>query len=346
MTRITSLLASQVQIEASREEKIRALRSELEGAIVRKNSEIEKEDKITAEMMEVRSKLKTGNISKQLDELIVQKRQVAEFDQAQLKDLIDFVQAAETILQDTTDRTNRIQMALGNISDVDILRPSAATYDFSEFEELERMWDEAAKNAEAENSKIIQLKSKFDDELLNKVLLLGEEIPEYLKAAATRVAIKKEAAAQVAQVVQQREISSKAASYVEASSEKSIQAFSDSDTMDTKDDYELFGIVAKSLSSAAIDSAKAGVFGLKAVFETVQEKDFSEKMPSDKDLEEDQLKAIGNASKTIASNVRNTASATQANQALRETGNDLGSVFRAISALGKHAVERLNNSEK
>ena len=346
MTRITSLLASQVKVEESRDEKIRALRSELEGAIVRKNTEIEKEDKITLEMLEVRSKLKTGNISKQLDELIMQKRQVAEFDQAQLKDLINFVQTAETILQDTTDRTKRIQTALGNINDVDVLKPIAATYDFSEFEELERMWDEAAKNAEAENVKILQLKSKFDDELLNKVLLLGEEIPEYLKAAATRLAITREATAQVAQVAQQREISSKAASYGGAYSEKSIQPFSNSDNMDLKDDYELLGIVAKKTFSAAIDSAKFGVFGLKAAFETVQEKDVSEKMPSEKELEEDQSEAIGSAGKTITSNVRNTESATQANKALRETGDDLGSVFKAISALGKHAVERLNNSEK
>jgi hypothetical protein len=113
------------------------------------------------------------------------------------------------------------------------------------------------------------------------------------------------------------------------------------DNLDLRDDYELMGIVAKKLSAAAIDSAKFGVFGLKAAFETVQEKDLSEK-----ELEEDQSKAVGSAGKTTTSNVRNTESATQANKALRETGDDLGSVFKAISALGKHAVERLNNSEK
>ena len=344
MIRIKGLLTSQLKIEASREEKIRALKSDLEGAIVKKNAEIETEDRITAEMLVVRSKLKSGNISNQLDELIKQKGQVAKFEQAQLTDLISFVQAAETILDDTTDRTNSIQAALSNMGVVDVLRSGTATYDFTELTELEKMWDDAAQTAEAENRKITQLKNKFDDELMNKILLLGEEVPAYLQAAASRQAIKKEAAAQVAQ---QRELEAKAASFVGTSSGTAMTGtFSRSDDMNVKNDYELFGIVAKSLSSAAIDSAKAGVFGIKAVLDTVQDEKVSEKMPSDSELNDDSIKAIGSASKTTASSVRKTESAAQANDALRETGEDFGAAFKAISALGRHAVERMRESEK
>jgi|EP00979_Chaetoceros_neogracilis_P016816 hypothetical protein len=326
MSRIRGLLASQIKIEESREEQIRALKSELEGAIVKKNAEIEIEDKITAEMLAVRSKLKAGKISNQLDELVKQKREVANFEQAQLSDLIYFVKTAETILEDTTDRSSMIQNALGNMSVVDVLQSGAATYDFSEFIELEKMWDEAAQTAEAENRKIMQLKNKFDDELMNKILLLGEEVPAYLQAAASRQAIKKEATTQVAQ---QRALEARAASYVGTPGDTSnFGTYSRSDDMDVKDDYELFGIVAKSLSSAAIDSAKAGVFGIKAMLDTAQEKDVSERMPSDKELNDDSIKA------------------TQANNTSKETGTDLGAAFKAMSALGKHAVERMRDAEE
>jgi len=339
MLRIKSLLKSQIKIEKNREEKIESLMKSLEDAISKKTSLIETEDKITKEMMEVRSKLKTGNISKQLDTLIDQKRQVAEFEQAQLEDLTGFLNSALIILQDTRDRVITIQNAIENIRNVNVKQPGEVVYDFSEFEKLEQVWEDAANNAEAENIKVLQLKNKFDDEFLKKVLLLGDEVPEYLQAAASRLAIRKEAAAQVAQ---QRE-KSKETSPIIASlpiSETSPDSF------EAKDDYELLGIVAKSLSSAAIDSAKAGVFGIKAVIDTVKEKEVTQNLPTEKDLEENSIKAISEAGKTIASSMSKSESAAQANNALRETGNDLGFAFKAISALGKKAAERLRDQEK
>jgi len=338
MLRIKSLLASQIKIEKNREEKISSLMTDLEEAISQKNALIQAEDKITTEMMEVRSKLKTGNISSQLDILIDQKRQVATFEQAQLDDLMGSMTAAQTILRDTKDRRATIQAVLDNVRDIDVKQHGEVGYDFSELEKLEEIWEMAAKNAEAENIKILQLKNKFDDELLNKVLLLGDEVPEYLQAAASRLLIRKEAAAQVAK---QRELAKQTTS---RNLTPSIE--SSNDNFESKDDYELLGIVAKSLSSAAIDSAKAGVFGIKAVLDTVKEKEGSQKMPTEKDLEQDSIKALGEAGKTVASSVSKSESAVQANNALKETGADLGFAFKAISALGKKAAERLKDQEK
>jgi hypothetical protein len=313
---------------------------DLEEAISQKKALIESEDKITNEMMEVRSKLKAGNISSQLDVLIEQKRQVATFEQAQLDDLMGFMTSTQTILQDTKDRQTTIQTVLDNVRDVDVKQPGQSGYDFSELAKLGEIWEKAAQNAEAENIKILQLKNKFDDELLNKVLLLGDEVPEYLQAAASRLAIRKEAAAQVAK---QRELAKQATS---TSINMSPSIESSKDNFESKDDYELLGIVAKSLSSAAIDSAKAGVFGIRAVLDTVKEKEVTQKMPTEKDLEQDSVRALSEAGKTIVDNVSKSESAAQANNALKETGADLGFAFKAISALGKKAAERLKDQEK
>lgn len=340
MIRIRSLLASQVKIEKNREERIAPLMADLEEAISQKKALIEMEDKITTDMIEVRSKLKAGNISSQLDGLIDQKRQVAAFEQAQLDDLMGFLTSAQTILQDTKDRRTTIEAVLDNVRDVDVKKSGDAGYDLSELEKLEEIWEKAAKNAEAENIKILKLKNKFDDELLNKVLLLGDEVPEYLQAAASRLAIRKEAAAQVAK---QRELANQATS---SSIKSSPSIESSKDNFESKDDYELLGIVAKSLSSAAIDSAKAGVFGIRAVLDTVKEREATQKMPTEKDVEQDSMKALGEEGKTIVSSVSKSESATQANNALKETGTDLGFAIKAISALGKKAAERLKEQEK
>jgi len=341
MTLITNLLASQVKIEAGREESIISLISALEGAIKRKTGEIETEENITGDMVVVRSKLKTGNISNQLDQLIEQKRAAAVFDQAQLSDLKDFAMAAETVLQDTKARAIKIQQALANITAVDVTQAGNVQYDFEELSALESTWDAAAKSSDAENKKLAALRVKFDDELLNKVLLLGEEVPEYLRAVANGMAIKKVGMEQVQE--RQRSMAANADKL-----ESAIRSAPEADDMNAKDDYELLGIVAKSLSNAAIDSAKAGVFGMKAVYDTVNDKGVAEQLKtstSSKELKEDSLKAFSKATNTIASNVGKTASASQANDALKEGANDLGSAFKAFAALGKKNLDRIKKSD-
>ena len=279
MNLVKDLLISQFNIESSREEKIAALKSSLEGATERKTAEIIVEDNITAEMVVVRSKLKTGNISNQLDALIEEKGQLAKFEQAQLEDLEAFVSTTEVILEDTKNRAQTIDKAIGNLQAVAITQPEQAQYDFTELRELETMWEEAAKTSEAENRSIAILKKKFDDEFLNKLMLLGEEVPEYLKKAANDLEIQ-----------QQNTIAETRASNSILRSESSIQPAND---VDAKDEKELWGILAKSLGSAAIDSAKAGVLGIRAVIDTVKEKEVSEKLKSTtskKELGEENLK--------------------------------------------------------
>lgn len=332
MNLVKDLLISQFNIESSREEKIAALKSSLEGATERKTAEIIVEDNITAEMVVVRSKLKTGNISNQLDALIEEKGQLAKFEQAQLEDLEAFVSTTEVILEDTKNRAQTIDKAIGNLQAVAITQPEQAQYDFTELRELETMWEEAAKTSEAENRSIAILKKKFDDEFLNKLMLLGEEVPEYLKKAANDLEIQ-----------QQNTIAETRASNSILRSESSIQPAND---VDAKDEKELWSILAKSLGSAAIDSAKAGVLGIRAVIDTVKEKEVSEKLKSTtskKELDEESLKAIGDAGRNIANNVGKTESAAQAQASLKDTSNDLGSAFKALGALGKKAAGRIKD---
>lgn len=339
MDRTKNLLLSQVQIESDKMEKMRALKCGLEEAIQSKSSEIKSEEGITAEMVEVRSKLKTGNISKQLDALIDEKRQLATFEQTQLDDLKAFVVTADSIIDNTKIRSQEIQKAIDNVNAIDIKQPGDVKYDFSNFVELEMMWEKAATDAENDNVTILKLKKNFDQVLLNKIILLGEEVPEYLTIAANDLAIQKEAQVQgqeLRNTANQRGIV-KSSSH----SESSIQH---GDTMDAKGEYELLGVVASSLGHAALDSAKAGVLGVKAVIDTVNEKEVTEKLKSSaagKQFDQNSLKAIGDAGRAIASNVGKAASASHASDALKDTSNDLGSVFKALGALGKKAAERM-----
>ena len=339
MDRTKNLLLSQVQIESDKMEKMRALKCGLEEAIQSKSSEIKSEEGITAEMVEVRSKLKTGNISKQLDALIDEKRQLATFEQTQLDDLKAFVVTADSIIDNTKIRSQEIQKVIDNVNAIDIKQPGDVKYDFSNFVELEMMWEKAATDAENENVTILKLKKNFDQVLLNKIILLGEEVPEYLTIAASDLAIQKEAQVQgqeLRNTANQRGIV-KSSSH----SESSIQHV---DSMDAKGEYELLGVVASSLGHAALDTAKAGVLGVKAVIDTVNEIEVTEKLKSSaagKQFDQNSLKAIGDAGRAIANNVGKAASASHASDALKDTSNDLGSVFKALGALGKKAAERM-----
>jgi len=324
MNIVTNLLVSQVELEKNRLEKISELKTCLEGAITRKSTEIASEENITQEMLMVRSKLKTGNISNQLDLLIEEKKQLAKFEQAQLEDLKAFVATTESILANTRFRAQAIENALRNVRPVAIKLPGEAQYDFSEFRQLESMWDEAAKTAEEENGSIVSLKKKFDEEFLNKIILLGEEIPEYLQKAATDLQIQQLAKAQVQQ------------------KNNAIQQNQGVATKKEQNEYELLGMVAKNVGKAAFDSAKAGVFGIKAVIDSVNEKEVSEKLKSTakKELDEESLKAIGEAGRSIANHLGQSESAAQASDALKDTSEDLGSAFKALGALGKKAAGR------
>lgn len=301
MERIQNLLSTQLSTEIQREQEILALKAQLEKTISSKREDILAEEKITAEMVTVRSKLKPGNFAFQLDDLVEQKTIVAEYDNAQLNDLVDFVNTIEKILVDTKNRKESIEAAVSSITYVDIAsdRVAKTNFDFSKLEALERMWDDAAIKTEAENEKINQLKSKFDEEFINKIIILGEEIPEYLKSAATRLEIKK-----ITAVKEERMATS-------------IRLRED---FDSKNEYELLRLVAKGLSNAAIDSSKAAIYGVKAVIDTVNE-------PTEN-----------------KNNIRDTESGTKATKALKETGKDLSEALKAMTALGRNAASKIQDS--
>lgn len=298
MDNIVDLLSAQLKIEKSREQNIMTLKISLDEAIERKVFDIAEEDRVNAEMSKVRTQVKPGNISTQLDDLIVQKAKIAELEQGMLTDLKEFVQSAAKILDDTRSRSEMIETALGNVRRIDIAK---STYDFTELCTLELMWEEAAVSAEAENSKIIELKNKFDDELLNKVLILGEPVPDALKAALARLQIRK--------------IGGKETGYALI---KKVQK--DINSMDEK---ELLGAAATALSKSALDSTRAGVYGVRAIVDTIQ----TTPAPG-----------LMNAYKT--------ESGVQATEALKESVNELAQSLKAMTALGRKTFEKYRQPEK
>jgi len=337
--RIEALLSAQVSYEATRQEKIISLISTVDSAIKTKEEDIAKEDKITAEMADVRSKLKAGNISYQLDELIAQKSKISEFEKEQMNDLKKTIIMAGEILQNTMDRTSQIQQVLSNMKPLDIKTSQGGNNDFSDLEELEIIWDEAAKNSVIDGSKMTALKEKFDDLILKKVTISGGEVPESLKSSPKR-STRKQATALQSQ--QEKFLKAEITAQVQASKAGKDQPSKVSRSIDktsNKEDLELLGVIANSLGSAAFDSAKAGIFGVRAIIDTAKEENLGEKL---KKQDAESVEAMGD----LAAKVGKSKSAEQASSALKETSSDLSAAFSAMASLTKKNLNKMKENRK
>lgn len=332
-------MSSQISYEAKRQEKIISLISTVDSAIKAKEEDIAKEDKITAEMADVRSKLKAGNISYQLDELIAQKTKIAEFENEQMDDLKKTIIMAGEILQNTMERTSQIQQVLSNMRPLDIKASQGVDYDFSDLEELEVIWDEAAKNSMIDGSKMTALKEKFDDLILKKVTISGGEVPESLKSSPKR-STRKQATALQSQ--QDKSLKAEITAQVQASKSGKDRPSNMSRSIDEasgKEDLELLGVIANSLGSAALDSAKAGIFGVRAIIDTAKEENIGEKL---KKQDAESVEAMGD----LAAKVGKSKSAVQASSALKETSSDLSTAFTAMASLTKKSLNKIKENRK
>ncbi len=339
---IENLLQYQVSYEASRKESINSLITTIKSAIENKRADIVAEDKITAEMIDVRSKLKKGNISTQLDNLIEQKHKVAELEREQLDDLGETLTLVQDILDRTVQRETQIQTVLDNIRPLDLTSPNVIDYDFADLIALASMWKEAAVELGSDGEKLADLKFKFDEILLTKIEITGGDVPESLQVVTKKVEAKKAAIQSATQKAEQeREMSDIIKAQVKAKQayKESLATAQTSITKveDQRDDYELIGLAVKSLSSAAIDSAKAGIFGIRAIADTVRQDDIAQKL---KKQDAESVQALGE----IAKKMKQNKSAEQASTALKDTGSDLSDALKAISALTKKNLDKMKDN--
>ncbi len=297
-------------------------------------------------MIDVRSKLKKGNISTQLDDLIEQKHKVAELEREQLDDLGETLNLVQDILDRTVKRETQIQSVLDNIRPLDLTSPNGVNYDFADLIALESMWKEAAVELGSDGENLADLKLKFDEVLLTKIEITGGDVPDSLQVVTKRVEAKKVAVQRADQKVkQEREMADiikaqvKAKQAYKSSLSKAPTLTSITKEEDQKDEFELIGLAVKSLSSAAIDSAKAGIFGIRAIADTVRDDDIAQKL---KKQDAESVQALGE----IAKKMKQNKSAEQASTALKDTGSDLSNALKAIGALTKKNLDKMKEERK
>jgi hypothetical protein len=212
---------------------------------------------------------------------------------------------------------------------------------------MEQVLGQAAVNVAAAEKRIRQLSQRIDDALVNRAVVLGEDVPPGLAKTAQRAA---------------------ARSIKKASSSPEIDfglGSGDFLELKTKDERELLAMFAKSVGSAAFDSSRAAVYGLKAILDTVTgqpavdaanqiafevRKDSADESKKSSALVESKdpvgqvadtvkstasvLGSVGKAGTTIVKGIGESDSAHVAGEALMDTTKDLFTSLETAAALG------------
>jgi len=306
--RIFSLLESADELERKRENQLLQLISSLKAAMIVKQKDIQQDETTTAEMEELRSKLDDGSISSQLDVVIAKKQALTSIDCSQLEDLNKFLSEAKSVLLDTRSRIYEIEETRKCLNVP--LQVGNASYDFTQLEKMEDLWMRATDAVEESGHRIEAIMERYDTDRLNRTILLGGEIPPSLEALSAKVESQTD-------MFKVEKVNTGAQIKVNEKNEK-----------------ELIGSVADSIGKAALGSAKAGVLGLKAFFETLGDKEVTK-------VTNEGLKKALDLSK-LSSNVVND----DLKGGLKATGDTMGSVPQASDVLTETSNDTLKPKSK
>ncbi len=355
--RILVLLRNQVQFEKNRENKLTKLTWALQAAIISKDEEVKNDERTTAEMTDLRNKMEDSTISTQLDVVIAQKEALTSIDRCQLANLNEILQETQHILQGTRSLMKLIEETLSQVLP---LTAGDKIYDFSHLTKLENVWKSASELIDTNEVRMREMKVKFDNDRLNKFVLLGEPIPESLQNAAKRVekrSLKASANAMGTESGIVPSFEQQTSSQIVALN--GIPPVKQVEELESKDEGEIAGVLAMAVGKAAVASAKASVFGIRALFETFNSEEVSQvtgqvvksssqisKVSAGGDLKSgikstgDTLDAIGKVGQVVANKVSSVDSGAKANVAWQETSNDIVEAFNAVTALSRKLLNK------
>lgn len=323
VSRIVDLLVAEIELEVKRQEDMIQLMDSLEELVAAKEGDIAEDKKIANEMIDVRSKLKHGLIAENLDKEVEQKLSLAAIDQELVNDLFGCLIDLQSLFEDAQDRSARTSQSLD-----DFVRPETREsdpYDWSDIEKMELVFEQAADNVAGAETRIRELSARIDSALVDKVLVLGEDVPpgmaKLARKAAARGSIKK---AITSADIDMDEIDLEGVMELQGKNEK-----------------ELLSMLGKSVGSATVDGSKAAAFSLKSMLDSMTGKSVGDAAGQNgNELKEDKedSNAIvssgdseGKGSKT--SDALHSDSSEAANEALKETTKGLLDSLKAAAAL-------------
>jgi len=245
-----NVLRSEFELEVERIEKLVVLVDSLEGLIGAKELDIANEKKITNEMIDVRAKLKDGPIAVELDELIEQKLNTAAIEQELMNALNECLVGLQNLLEDASDRAARTKQIMDGLAQVRPETRSSEPYDWTDFEALEQTLQNAADNVDDTEKRIRELSERIDDALVDRAVVLGEDVPPGLEKAAQRAAIRS-----IKKLLSSPDVDLDFEGFLE---------------LKNKDAKELFAILTKSVGGGTDDGSKAGgTFNLKSLLDAM-----------------------------------------------------------------------------
>lgn len=272
--RITSLLLSQIEFENERETSLINLIWTLQSAKLSREEDIGADEKTTAEMIELRNKMDDSTISSQLDVVIAQKQALAAINICQVDDLNGILDEAQSIVRETRALITLLELTLNRVVP---LTAGDKVFEFSDLEKLQSVWKDASDVIDKTELRMQALKERYDNDRLNKLVLLGEPVPSSLQKVATKIEVEmkeenfldSDESSETTIISSPQKINASASQIIPSSNNIN------SPTLDlsAKNEKELVGLLAMSVGKAAIASAKAGVFGIKAVLETISDEE-------------------------------------------------------------------------
>uniref|UniRef100_A0A7S2KD25 Uncharacterized protein n=1 Tax=Leptocylindrus danicus TaxID=163516 RepID=A0A7S2KD25_9STRA len=257
--RISELFKDAIGGEVNRQTLISSLIELLCRAIETKEEEINAEMKITMDMKNVLSALKEGTISENLYNLVEIREKVCSIDEALLADLNDCVRELELILEDSKERQKLLEVTFEGV-----MRPEACTAEQEEWadslDHMETVLDIAAVNVETAENKIQFLKTRIEDALVNKSVVLGEPLPKSFQQRGQQNIDEEQMYQQeMAQQHQQQQMQP----FDCPEPKYSIDTFQDMDEMD------VLHIMGTSIGNAAVGGTRMTLLGLRAILDSV-----------------------------------------------------------------------------
>jgi hypothetical protein len=335
--RIIDLLSFELELEVEREENLTQLVQSLEEMIADKEYEIENTKRIAKEMDDVRSQLDDGMIAENLDQLIELKYTIPVIEQELVDDLTECLYDLKGLLEDARDRAARTQLAMEGLSEPPETR-ALEPFDWTDIEEVELVLQLAADNVASEKERIRELSQRIDEALVNRAVVLGEDVPPGLAKTAQRSAARSiknalslpdvdfELDSEWLLALKDRNILREALSLPSVNIDLDVEDILD---LKERDEKELLSRLAKSVGSATVDGSKAAFYGLKAVVDTMAGESSANGRNQRRQGGSKFMKDIGE-----------TESAQVAGQELKKTGADLLDSVETVAALGAKLFDK------
>lgn len=257
-----------MDFEKNRETQLQKLAWTIQTSRNAKFEDVKANDKTIKEMTQLSEHVVDEAIVSKLEVVIAQKQAVGAIDRCQLDDLNDMTAEIQSILKQMMGSICLIEEALTTTVPAPV---TSTDVDYSVLIELENVWKEASESITEIVARMDKLKDRYDMDRLSKLILLGEPIPPSLSVKAKKSednegVLEIEDLATTESFMRNMDSGKNVSVNIKDISERNL---------DVKDEKELVKMLAKSVGKVAVASAKIGIFGFKAILETLSEEEVS-----------------------------------------------------------------------